>query len=287
MSQKFISAPKKIKNYEELPTNFTILDQPLAHEKYDIKIDFSEKLLSFFEKIRAITDKIKKEYFETPLIEFINFITTYLGNQKKLLKELSELNADDFTKSERIIENFFEQAEVFFERTKDLATKKTESQKMAIQFFQKELVRIINETPDNLYVKYSHEELKPGLNDDKNLKKYKRKLRLVKGIKGTEARNKVRFKKILRRKAPLSAQAAILSFVEKWDSKFYESTAKLNKTLQQLQLCLPSKVEKPNEYSSAIKLKVSDNKNITNLIDKQLNIEKILTTSTCSIKINT
>jgi amino acid transporter len=285
MSQKFISAPQKTKSLEELPMDFVINEHPSALEKYDIKIDFSEKLSTFFENIRTTTDKLTKEYFEAPFAEFINLIATYLENQKILLKELAEVNAEDYNKSERIVEDIFEQAEVFFETINELAAKNTENQKNAIQFFQKQLENIVNETPDNLHVKYSREELETNSDDDKKIKKYKRKLRLVKGIKGAEARNKVKFKKILQKKIPLSAQKAILSFIEKWDSKFYENVANLNKTLQQLQLCLPSKADRANMHYNAIKLSQPDYKDIIKQVDEQQNIEKELSTQLRQLKL--
>jgi amino acid transporter len=284
MSQKFITKPQKTKSLELLPTSIYREEHHSAIDKYNLKFDFSEKLSNFFEKVRTISEKFRKDFFEPSLIDFIETINAYSEDQKNYFTQLLELQENDYSKSERIVENIFEQAEVFFENINDLAAKNTESQKNAIQFFQDELNQIIDEMPDNLYIRYSKDELKSDTDDSKSVKKYKRKLRLVQGIKGSEARNRVKFKKILRKKVPLIAQKAIMGFVEKWDSKFYENVADLNKTIQHLQLCLPPKADNFSKYLQAFRLSKSDFTDISKLVSRQLNIENELTLQLAQLK---
>jgi len=286
MGQKFISTSRRIPNLELSSISKKFDEERPAIEKYNLRIDFSEKLTAFFDKLKVVSDKFKQEYFEQPIIELSETVAAYTNAQKEHLIKLEKLKKEDYLQSETIIENVFEQADVFFENISELAIKNTENQKNAIQFFQNELENIIVEMPDNLYIRYNQEELKSDVEDSKNIKKYKRKLRMVKGVRGSEAKNKVKFKKVLQKKAPLTVQKAILSFIEKWDSQFYENIAMLNKTLQLLQLSVPPKADKFDSYLHACKLSKEDHENVISLLNNQLNIKYNLTEQLDHLKIS-
>ncbi len=253
-------------------------------EKYNLKIGFQENLKTFFVKLKIISSKLKSEYINNFLSSLNELIEKYINTQTQNIKELSQIDEHDYTKSARITENIFEQSDVFFTRVKEFIISNLAEQRIVVQDYGDKLLEAIEEMPDNLYIKYEDEELQSDEKDNKQIKQYKRKLRLEKKIKGASVQNAVKLKKVLRRNVPLSTQQAIFNFIEAWNYKLYESVSMLNKSLQNVQYIVPTKSDKKESYLTACKLKQSDYEQTVEALSKLLDIKNVLVKEQIKLK---